>query len=219
MGRYQWKHSASLKKWLNLPVNKNPMEKERQLLSLKISSDLDDVEIMFTETSIFEIPDGAEPDAENDIRQNTFKVNSNNRPHKDLTNSMLKLRKHCLDILGIELSDESKAIKHWIVPEIKIDGDVFKKQSRVSMVLAKHVELTGKVTGMKVPQVTMYPKSDDKVKYHAVDKMTSIVEDIIEECWMYLDGKYEEGLDGQLALFPRVSHSAVETAQPVLKTA
>lgn len=170
-----------------------------QLLTLKVAEDLNSIEIRFAEVNTHE----SDGDEDNDISTNYFTCESTNRPHKDLVDSMKKLRKHGLAILGIELADEAKQLREWTVSGIKIDGDLLKKQSRVVLTLAKKVELTGKIARIKTGQVTMYPKQDDAVKYHDADKMTAIIEDIVEECWSYIfDGKCEAETNPQLALFP-----------------
>jgi len=179
------------------------MEKEKHLNGLSVSDDLNKVQISFTETSILPIPDGADPEMDNEVITNEFKVKSESRPHKDLINSMKKLRKHGLAIIGIELADESKQLSNWIVTKIKISGDVFKQQSRVEIFLGVRSDLTGKISELSCGQVTMYPKDDEKVKYVDAPKMTAIIEDIIEECWSYLDGKCEEGMNPQMSLFPK----------------
>jgi predicted metalloprotease len=50
-------------------------------------------------------------------------------------------------------------------------------------------------------------------KYHDIEKMTTIIEDIIEETWSYLEGKNgeDEYKNGQLVLF------APRKQKPVLK--
>lgn len=175
------------------------MEKERQLLSLKVDEDLNHVAIKFVEVNAQE----SEGDEENEIRKNYFTAESDNRPHKDLVNALKKLRKHGLSILGIDLLDEAKGLPQWTVSGISIKGDLLLKQSRVVLTLAKKVDLTGKVAHIKTGQCTMYPKDGDAVKYADADKMTKIIEEVIKECWSYLfDGKFEEQTNPQLALFP-----------------
>jgi len=177
---------------------------DRQLVHLKLAPDLSSVKIKFNDIVTLPGAEQDEEEGESSIRKIPYTVDGPFRPHKDLVNSMKKLRKHALDILGIKLEDESKQIGEWSVIEIKIQGDVLTKQSRVTMKLAKLVELTKAVCPIKVPQVTMYPAADDQVKYHAADKMTVIIEDIIEEVWSYLNGKYDETIEPnqQFALFP-----------------
>lgn len=175
------------------------MERERQLLNLKIAEDLNHVEIKFAEVNARE----SDSEEEDDIKQNTFTAESTNRPHKDFVDAMKKLRKHGLAILGIELADEAKQLKNWTVSGIKISGDMLLKQSRVILTLSKKVDLTGKIARIKTGQVTLYPKVDDAVKYHDADKLANLVEDVVKEAWAYLfSGKYESETNPQLALFP-----------------
>lgn len=180
------------------------MEKERELRELTIADDCSEVYVAFEETSILPLPEGADEHAENEISVNVFEVTSKNRPHKNLTDCLKKLRKHGLAIQGIELSDESKQIKRWIVRTLKIEGNIGKQQSRATITLGVQSELTGKVSPLKVGTVTMYPKDEDKVKYQGAPQLTSIVEDIAAEVWEYLNGKTEDEdiPNAQLALFP-----------------
>lgn len=172
------------------------MERERQLLNLKIAEDLNYVKIKFSEI------DPEETDDPEDIDINKFTAESTRRPHKDFVDSLKKLRKHGLAILGIKLDDEAKQLRNWTVSAIKISGDMLLKQSRVVMTLSLRSDLTGKITPIKVSQVTMYPKADEKVKYHDADKMTAVIEEISQEAWSYIfKGKYEKGTNPQLALF------------------
>lgn len=176
------------------------MTSERQLKSLTIKPDFSRIKITFAEVTTHEPVEG---DDENVVTSNEFSVSSANRPHKDLLDSMKKLRRYGLEILEIELADEAKSIKNWNVGSIKISGDLLLKQSRVELTLDKKIELTGKVAKIKTSQVTMYPQVDDAVKYHNADKMTAIIEDIVEEVWSFLNGKYDSDTDpNQLALFP-----------------
>lgn len=171
---------------------------DRQLISVKIAADCSSVKIKFLE--IVTLPP-ADVEDESRIRKIPYTVEGPYRPHKDLIACMRKLRKHGLDMLNIKLEDESKQIHEWTVNQIKITGDVTMKQSRVQMKLAKLAPLTQKVCEIPVPQVTMYPAADEQVKYHAADKMTEIIEDIIEEIWSYINGKYGEEGGDQLPLF------------------
>lgn len=170
---------------------------ERQLRSLSIKPDCSEIKITFAEVLAHE----SDGDEESDITTNEFSVKSATRPHKDLMDSMKKLRKFGLECLEIELAEESKSLKNWNCSGIKISGDLLMKQSRVVMELSKKVELTGKVAKIKTPQVTMYPQADDSVKYPNADKMTAIIDDIVEEVWSFIRGKYDDSFAGQLPLF------------------
>jgi hypothetical protein len=176
------------------------MTNERQLKSLTIKPDFSQVKVTFAEVITHEVAEDS--DEENAVTTNEFSVTSANRPHKDLLDSMKKLRRFGLEILEIELADEAKGIKNWNVGTIKIIGDLLLKQSRVELTLTKAIDLTGKVAKIKTSQVTMYPSVDDAVKYHNADKMTAVIEDIVEEVWSFLNGKYDSEIDGQLPLFP-----------------
>jgi len=188
--------------------------RERQLISLRIEPDLSSVKAKFKETVIRDIPEGQEG-AENIVSVRYFESECTERPHKDLSDAIKKLRRHGMAILGIELHDEARTIKAWTVTQIKISGDMVLEQSRVSMKLALKVESTGKVSEIDVPQVAMYPK-EEAGKYHDIQKLTVIIEDIVEEVWSYLfEGKFETGTNGQLALFP--NHREALTPEKFMK--
>lgn len=171
---------------------------EKQLRKLKISPLLDEVDIAF---DVINSNDSQETEDEAPAKAHQHKVKSANTPHKDLVDSMKKLRKFALEIC--ELKVDTKDINQWTVGAIKIDGDYLIKQSRVTMTLNKLVKSTGKVLQLKTPSCTMYSDNEESVKYPNADKMTAIIEDIIEECWSYLGGKYEQ--KGQLPLFPGIN--------------
>lgn len=171
---------------------------DKQLTKLKLSADLNEVTIEFTDTitnhTAAEDEEGI--DREEKI-QNFYKVVGARRPHKNLSDSMKSLRKHALALCGIEVS--SKHIGDWTVSEISITGDMTLRQSRCIMKLAKECP-TGKVVEFKVPQVTMYPIQDEEQRYHDAEKMSVTIEDIVEEAWAYLAGRYETEVSGQLPL-------------------
>lgn len=176
------------------------MERERQLIMLRIAPDLSSVKVEFKETIIKPVPEGEEGDNEISVRE--YKVKCKERPHKDLQELMKKLRRPGLDMLGVELKDEARTIKAWTAVQINIDGDMGLEQSRVIIKLALKVDATGKLPEIEVPQHAMYPKDGDG-KYHDIEKVTTIIEDIAEEIWSYLfEGKFEIETNPQLALFP-----------------
>jgi hypothetical protein len=175
------------------------MQKERQLVSIRIAPDLSSVKVKFKEIVTLELEEGQE-DNQRSVRQ--YSTTSIDRPHPDLVESLTKLRRHGLKILNLELKDEARTIKQWCVLAVKIDGDMVMEQARIQMTLGLKVESTGKVSDLKVPQIAMWPKEGEGT-YHDVAKMTSIVEDLVEEVWSYLfEGKFETEVNGQLALFP-----------------
>lgn len=126
---------------------------------------------------------------------------STNIPHKDLTDSMKKLRKHGFEILGLDI--DSKDLSRWNCSMIKISGDYLLKKARVILQLSVRSKLTGKLSYIETGQVTMYPDAEDAVKYHDADKMTVVIEDCIEEAFSYLNGKYGEDEMSDLPLFAK----------------
>lgn len=175
---------------------------EKQLRKLKITDD--EVIINFVELSNDEQPTNPDdPNGELDLSEsetasliNEFQVKGKFKPHKDLTDSMKKLRKFALEICEIEV--DSKDLPNWNVSALKIDGDLLMKQSRVTLTLTKKVKRTEKLISFNTPQTTMYGESE----YHNAEKMAPVIEDVVEEAWSYLDGTKREQ-EGQLPLFTR----------------
>jgi len=182
---------------------------EKQLRKVKFSNELDMTEIMFVllNAGASEQEEEQEDEGEGQSEQvmpHSYSVKSPNEPHKDFVDAMKKLRKYALEVCEIEV--DNKDIACWNVSEVKIDGDYLLKQSRIVMTLSKVVKSSGKVIKFKTPQVTMYPQKDDAVKYHNASKLTEVIEQVIKEAWLYLNGKYSQ--KGQLPLF-ELSHLKV----------
>lgn len=187
------------------------MARERVLRSITLDPETEHVDVKF-----YELVHVAASEGENDkdsIIKIPFECNGPFKAHKDLVSSMRSLRKHGLALLGISLDDESKQLKNWHATQVVISGDHTMKQSRAKLTLSVFTERTNKYSKVSpTGQVTMYPESDDKSKYHDVDKLTAIIEDIIEEAWSYLNGKYgDPDLDveenPQLILFPEMQEA------------
>ncbi len=132
-------------------------------------------------------------------------VGSKRKPHKDFTDCFKKLRR--LALAACDIGVEPKEITDsWNVVAIKISGNIDMQTSRVVMTLQKFVKRTGKYIKFNTPQITMYPEKDDTQRFHDVEKMTPIIEDLQEECWAYIDG-IKTGEDKkkaaiQMPLFP-----------------
>lgn len=175
------------------------MAKEKKLNSLYIHPDLSSVEIKFTELHVIE--DETEEDGQRTIPVKRS-IEAPLRPTSALCDDLKSMRRHGLDILGIKLEKEATQIKNWTVMRINISGDMLLKKSRLEMVLALKADLTGKIVPIKVGQVTMYPKDQDKVKYHKAQEMTQLVEKIANGVWGYLNGEFDESIPGdQLVLY------------------
>lgn len=176
------------------------MNVERQLRSIAVSAELA-VKLKFEESIVLPLKEGEE---NNRVKTNIHTIESEQRPHKDLVDSLKKLRQHAIDMLEIDLNPEtkSKQLPTYTVSEIKLSGDHSQRKSRVKLVLAKFVKKTGKVSEMETSQFILYPKNEDASKYPDIDKVALIVEDIIEEVWSYMAGKFDPEEDVQLALFP-----------------
>lgn len=172
------------------------MTNEKQFRSIRISPDQDEVKITFENITTKEIIEGED---ENEIKGHKYSITGRISPHKDLTDLMKKLRKYALSLNEIEV--DSKDMPKWTVQAISITGDYLLKKSRCVMTLAKEIKRTGKVAIMKTSQVTMYPQMDEENRFEDAEKMSEIIEAIIEETWLYLNGKSEDD-DNQLQLFP-----------------
>jgi len=172
---------------------------ERQLRSLEITDEK--VKIKFVEAAYIAGTSENEEEDDDKVSEHKFTTESGLQPHKDLTDSMKKLRRLALEALEINLAD-TKDYSAWNVVAINIAGNVTEKKSRLVMTLEKEVKATGKGAKIKTGQITMYPDQADKVKFPFADKISPIIEDIIEECWSYLNGKYDESENGQYVLFP-----------------
>lgn len=175
------------------------MSHERKLNSLYIHPDLSTVEIKFTE--LVNIEDETEEDGQRTIHIKRT-IEAPLRPTSGLCDDLKSMRRHGLDILGIKLEKEASQIKNWTCQKIIISGDMLLKKSRLEMVLALKSELTGKIVPVKVGQTTMYPKDDDKVKYHKHAELAQLVEKIAKGVWKYLNGEFDESIPGdQLILY------------------
>lgn len=172
------------------------MTEEKQFRSLRISPDLDEVKITFEKITTKEIIEGEDEDQ---IKGHKYSITGRIGPHKDLTDLMKKLRKFALAVNEIEV--DSKDLPKWTVQALSISGDYLLKKSRVVMTLAKEVKRTGKTAVMKTSQITMYPQMDEENRFEDAEKMSEIIEAVIEETWLYLNGKSADD-DNQLALFP-----------------
>ncbi len=170
---------------------------EKQLRYLAITDEY--VKIAFVESDFIAGSGEGEEQDDDKVQEHLFTVKSMLRPHKDLSDSMKKLRRLALEVLEINLA-ETKDYSAWNVTAINIAGSVTLQKCRLVMTLSKKVKLTGKECPIKTPQITLFPDAEDKVKFPFADKIAPIIEDIIEECWSYLNGKSED--EGQYALFP-----------------
>lgn len=167
----------------------------RHLRSIKIAPDYSSVKVQFVNQAV-----GEEIEEDVVIKPHKYSVDASNRPHKDFTDAMKKLRKFAFEL--IEEEWDTKSTK-WTVIQMKIAGDVSMQQSRVQFVLGKMTEKTGKGLEIKTPQVAMYPDKDDTQRYYNAEKMSAQVEEAIEEVWSYLFlGKNGEEI--QLPLFGEI---------------
>jgi hypothetical protein len=163
---------------------------DRQLRKLEITEDL---QVKATFVEILNVAP-SHPENESTIIDNEYSVKSRHVPHGDLLNVLKKLKAHALEICELEIPDAKKK-GDYQVSGVKISGDVLLQQSRVVFTISKKINRTGKIVKITTPQTTMYGESE----YAEAEKMSAIVEDLIEEVFLYLGGKYEAA--GQLPLF------------------
>lgn len=173
---------------------------EKQLRSLLITDKL--VKIAFVEADYIAGSSDNEEDDNDSVREHKHTCASPIQPHKDLTDSMKKLRKLALEALEINLAEAKDAYTFDVIG-ISIAGNVSMKKSRLKIKLGKNIKLTGKQCPIETGQITMYPDQEEKVKFPNADKISPIIEDIIEEVWEYLKGTKTGDEEGrQFALFP-----------------
>jgi hypothetical protein len=171
------------------------MTTEKQITSIKIDDDLNGVKIGFGYSVLSETESQEE---ENDFIPTQYHIKSKLRPHKDFIDSMKQLRKHGLEIC--EMAVDSKELKEWTVAGFKIAGDMILHKSRVVLEMSKKVQRTNKIIKFKTPQVTMFPEKEDELRYVDAEKLTVLIEAVIDQAWAYLNGKFEDS-DIQLKLF------------------
>jgi len=164
----------------------------RQLRKISIDAK-GKVKIDFVELSVTKEHETGDEMAEDETVVNEYSVRSPHAPHKDLLDSMKKLRKFALEIC--EMIFETKALTFYDISAIKINGDVAMKQSRVIFTISKEVRRTGKFVKIVTPETTMYGESE----YERAAEMSKLVEVVIQEALMYLDGKGAQ--DSQMKLF------------------
>lgn len=146
----------------------------------------------------------SDSEEEDDSRVPSWTCDSPYMPHKDFVNCMKSLRKLALEICEITLDDKSKELSSWGVREIKFAGNYENKQARVILMLTHHVKATNKIIKFASPQITLHPKDEDKVKFPQAPKLAEAIDEIVEEAWSYINGKYGEDLEDkkmQLPLF------------------
>jgi hypothetical protein len=172
--------------------------KHRQIKKIKMAKDFSTVLVSFTEQEETDFGYSQE-DEDSAVIPHEYSIKGRHRPHKDFIDAMKSLRKMALE--ANEMTVDSKEISSWTVNGLDIAGDMFLKQSRVVLILAKTVKRTGKVSEMKTTQITMYPEKDDPQAFKDVDKLTKGIEYVIGEAWEYLNGKYDENISSQIPLF------------------
>lgn len=160
--------------------------KTRQLRKIKIDSK-DNVEITFEETVII-APMGNEESSRECV--NLYTVQCQHKPHKDLLEAMLGLRKFGLDIC--EFTDDTKIRTQFKVTSMVISGSIEMQNSRVMFSLSKWIKSRSKAVNIATPQTMMFGD-----EYHDAEKMTKQIEKVIHEVELYLNGKNAE--DIQLA--------------------
>jgi hypothetical protein len=170
---------------------------QKQFREISIAAD-GKVKIKFIER-VFEAAQGDAEESEDIVRE--FAVKSSHKPHKDLLDTMQKLRK--IALASVEMDYDTKKISHYAITKVKMTGNFHLRQSRVVMTVTKKIEWSEGTTDWETPEITMYGES----KFEEVEKMTAILEDLVEEIWSYANGKY--GAEGQLPLFGRAHDQVI----------
>lgn len=171
----------------------NRPDVERQLVSIHITKK-NRIVIRFKENVLVEpLLQGDESRNSNTI----YTADSDEPPHANLTNALTKLRK--LALVSLNIPSDAKTIPEWQVKGFKLKGDHNIHQSRVVIELTKYVEWTKGSHSINTPEITMY---GEDAQFEKVTELTSQIEDVIAECWAYLNGDYQKET-GQLPLFPR----------------
>lgn len=165
---------------------------DRQFRKLEISED-NKVKVKFVE--VITNP-SSHPENDNEITVRKYAVESEDLPHPDLIDLVKKLKVHALAVNEMEIED-SKKRGDYRVSSIQVDGDLLLQKSRVKFVISKTVNRTNGEIKIETGQTTMYGESN----YAEHEKMSKIIEDLIEEVWLYLSGKFHEVSEGQLPLF------------------
>lgn len=175
---------------------------DKQITKIKIAADESKVIICFNNLIKTDTPNGTEEEEDEEdssLISNEYQIKGKHRPNQEFLDAMKGMRKLTLE--ACEISVDSKELPTWTVSGIKIAGDVFLKKSRVVLTLAKTVKRTGKVIELNSPQITMYPEQDDLSRFHAADKLSKLIEEVIEHAWDYLNGNYGDEDPAQLPLF------------------
>lgn len=155
-----------------------------QIAKIKMAPDANEVEIVIRQRVILAPSTGETESREKYVE---WPAKTDFAPHDDLKAAMTNLRKFALDI--IEMPTDEKTRTAFDVICVDISGDMDLQTSRVKLCLGKYVKRTGKTVKINdVPQVAMYNTED----YADADKMTKAIENLIAECWLYLNGKNGE---------------------------
>lgn len=171
---------------------------EREFRSISISPK-DEITVKFDGLIFTAGEEGNEEGADDNENRRMYSVRSNEAFHKELKENLLKLKKFVLGLCEVEIGTEE--LRTWSVSELTVTGSIDMKKSRAQFKLAKLVRRTKKIVSLgPVPQFTMYPIDEEKPLAPAdTDKITTLIEQTVEEIWDYIDGVHSE----QLALFPK----------------
>lgn len=170
--------------------------KTHTLKKIKIDSK-ENVELIFEER-VTVAPEGDE-EASREIR-NVYVATCQHKPHKDLLEAVLGLRKYALEIC--EFPSDAPTRNQFTVASMVISGDMELQNSRVMFSLSKWIKSRGKTVNIATPQTMMFGD-----EYAKAAEMTKQIEKVIQEAWLYLSGKNGEKI--QLAFnFPVMKKAA-----------
>lgn len=141
-----------------------------------------------------------DPTGDSTIKHRKHTSTFTEQAHEDFGNSMRVMRKHCMNIYGMDVP-EPKKLADYTVVGLSVNGDILLKQARVTLTLGKRSKITSKLMKTKLSEVTLYGQSE----YDEADKLAPMVEKALEEATAYLNGKFG-GDDARikLPLFPEL---------------
>lgn len=173
----------------NLPQRKEG-EITKQLVSIELSPK--NVIVVFNEEIVLPIK---KDEAKNGLVSNDYKIKSQRLPHLDLAKHMKALRKHGLEMA--EMYPDPEHLPTYSCVKVEIKGSMEKRNARAVITMAHKTKRSKKNINFSAGEVTLYGDSD----YVDSDKVAKIIEQLVDEVWLYLNGKYEDG--EQLALFDK----------------
>ncbi len=114
-----------------------------------------------------------------------YTAKSGHTPHKDFSDAMRDLLYHALKVA--EMNVNKADLDDYAVIGIKLDGDLFMNQARVSIIMAHLVHRTENI--MKLPPTPQTTLGDGS-KYLEWKDLQKKVKILVEEAWEFFKGKH-----------------------------